>query len=54
MLRGMTHGSAALYSTSEHAWLQVEGGEKEKATKGGTAPPQRFTAHMHIVSLCGI
>lgn len=53
MLRGTIHGSAALYSTSEHTWLHVEGGEKEKATKGGTTA-QKFTAHMHIVSLCGI
>lgn len=40
MLRGTTHGSAALYCTLEHTWLQVEGGEKEKATKGGATKVQ--------------
>lgn len=40
MLRGTTHGSAALFSTLEHTWLQVEGGEKEKATKDATTTIQ--------------
>lgn len=49
-LTGQLH--CTVHQNTHDCKLKV--GRKEKATKGGTAPAPKLSAHMHIVSLGGI